>query len=195
MSNPVTEFLELEKQGDWRQFGGQMALAAGTVAAGALMNEAVSAVRGAVRKSHNFKAMMAHNPGLEKEDRARVQGLFNTLHNVSPDLAADPVVANSWVKRMMYQDEYVDPRMLSDLATAQNRMRPDTKGLDFVNIAQEGVRAGISSGAAPWTPSRGGGGAPPVTVYGPTFKVYGARVKGGGSPHGGVGPQMRNQRP
>lgn len=157
MRDPVEEFLEIEKQAAidprWGQFGGQLALAAGTMAAGSLVGEVYRGVRNAITRSTNFKRMMAYNPALEKEDRTRVQTIFNTLHNVSPDLAKDPLVANSWVKRMMYQDEYVDPKTLSDLATAQQRM---------VQAGEQsfGLSPAIMKGleASPFMPVKGGGG-------------------------------------
>jgi len=155
MSDPVTEFLELEKRGGaLGQFGGQLALATGTIAAGALANEVYRGIKNAVGRSRGFRQMMEYNPELAKEDRAKVQMIFNTLHNVSPDLAKDPLVANSWVKRMMYQDEYIDPKTMSDLATAQQRMGQSRGyGLDFANIAMEGVRGSATPGGiSPFAP-------------------------------------------
>jgi hypothetical protein len=70
--------------------------------------------------------MVKHNPQLAKKNKKEVQTLYTTLHNISPDLAKDPVVANSWVNRMMYTDSYVDPKTISDLTSAQSKMQRRT---------------------------------------------------------------------
>lgn len=179
MKNPVDEFLELDKNAaSWGEFGGQLALGAGVAAVGALANEVYRGVSNAVGRSRGFKSMMAYNPSLEKEDRVRVQNLYNTLHNVSPDLARDPLVANSWVKRMMYQDEYVDPRTMSDLAAAQQRIGQSRGyGLDFQSAGMEALK-----GASPFIQDKKRRGSP-------DDQQQEQRQQGG------VGPNMRNQRP
>lgn len=144
MSNPIKEFLQMEKVAaapgwasaakaekelnvmsgkmNWGDLARRGAIAAGTFAVATGANEAYSAIKDAIGRSRGFKALMAHNPALAKQDAAKVHGIYNTLYQVSPDLARDPLVANSWVNRMMYQDEYVDPKTMSDLATAQDKM-------------------------------------------------------------------------
>ena len=159
MSNPVTEFLNFEKHGAdprWAEFAGQAAITAGLIGAGHVADDVYGLIRNAIGKSRGFKGMMEYNPELAKEDRVKVQTLYNTLHHVSPSLARDPVVANSWVKRMMYQDEYVDPKILSDLATAEQRMG-QASGYEarFSGMMQEGVKSTIGGGTLPWSPSKG----------------------------------------
>lgn len=146
-TNPVTDYLAeygqsplrdgLEKQAGFGQWYSKQAPitrrvieGAGVFAATQLAAEAYGGIRGAVQKAHGFRSMLKHNPALEKHDRKKVHAIYNTLHNVSPDLARDPVVASSWVNRMMYQDEYVDPRTMSDLATAQQRMSQSRNAFD-----------------------------------------------------------------
>lgn len=120
MRDPVTEFLNFEKQASgWGEFGTQVGIAAGLAVGSKVVEDVYHRVSGAIDRSNNFKNMMEFNPELKKEDRTKVQAIFNTLHNASPSLARDPLVANSWVKRMMYQDEYIDPRTLSDLAATE----------------------------------------------------------------------------
>lgn len=155
MKDPVSEFLEIEKEADLSGVGGflgQMGIAAGTVAAGAVMNEVYHGIRNAIGRAQGFKRMMEHNPALMKQDRAKVQQIYNTLYTVSPDLAKDPLVSNSWVNRMMYQDEYIDPKTMSDLASAQKSMAEARRhhGLDFAGIAQEGVKASIGATNKPY---------------------------------------------
>lgn len=139
MSNPVEEFLnhdQIEKtaadpittaarEGWWakqRPIARHALLVAGATGAGLLANETYAAVKDTVTRSLGFKRMMKLSPDLNKMKKDKVQAAFNTLHNTAPDLAKDPVIASSWVKRMAYQDEYVDPRTISDLASAQQRI-------------------------------------------------------------------------
>lgn len=153
MSNPVTEFLNFEKQAGWGEFAGQAAVTAGLIGVGHIADEVYSRVNSAVGRAHGFKLMMEYNPELAKEDRNKIQTLYNTLHNVSPSLARDPLVANSWVKRMMYQDEYVDPKILSDLATAEQRMgQAAGYGNRFSGMMEEGVKSTIGGKQFPWMP-------------------------------------------
>jgi hypothetical protein len=128
MSNPIDEFLNhgKEKTAGFANFWskiptiGQAAIlgvagTAGTIA----LNEGYAAVKGAIQKSQGFKGMMKYAPQLAKEDRSKVQAIYNTLNTVSPDLSVDPIIASSWVTRMLHQDQYVDPKTVADLAAAQ----------------------------------------------------------------------------
>lgn len=138
MGDPITEFLEMDKQaGTFGDFAIRAAATGATIGAGLLANEAYDAVKSSVSRSRGFKHMLDYNPALKKQDRKKVHAIYNTLHNVSPDLAKDPLVANSWVKRMMYQDEYVDPKTMSDLATAQSRMGFGRKAPDFAGMVSQ----------------------------------------------------------
>ena len=129
--NPVEEFLALDSGGlqkeasDWRG----AAFAVGTPLAAMAAYEGYQGVKNMVGRAVGFKRMMKHNPGLKKLPAAKTRAMFNTLHNAAPDLARDPVVASSFVNRMALQDDYVDPRTLADLGSAQQKIsRP---GMDF----------------------------------------------------------------
>ena len=167
MGNPVDDFLEMEKKGaNWGDAFARVGATAATVGAGIVANEVYGAVKGAISKSRGFKAMMNYNPKLQKQDRAKVQAIYNTLHNASPDLARDPLVANSWVNRMMYQDEYIDPKTMSDLTSAQKNISQARKMPDF---AQAMMTASVPETFAPTSKASGGfgggnprqGGRPP----------------------------------
>lgn len=183
MTNPVLEYLaeygdcpeaqEVVKEASaaswWSQrspLTRKVMLGAGAFIAGQAASEVYGGVKNAIQKAHGFRSMMKHNPALGKEDKKRVHALYNTLHNVSPDLARDPVVANSWVKRMMYQDEYVDPKTMSDLAGAQKSISQGRQGRisPFASAMSQSVAAKDDpyllggSPPAPSTPSSFGGG-------------------------------------
>lgn len=197
MTNPVLEYVaeygstsqreELTKEaaggvGKWwskqSPFTRKVVGGAGLFLAGQAAAEAYGGVKGAVQKSYGFRSMMKHNPGLAKEDKKKVHALYNTLYNVSPDLAKDPIVSNSWVTRMMYQDEYVDPKTMQDLATAQQRMSDHRRksGPDFAALTK-GINE-ADAGADLFTP-----GARAKNDY----TVPGSSPSGGFSPSGGGG--------
>ncbi len=139
--NPVEEFLEYDRTGMEKTAQAPVSWAtrhplAATAITGvatplALMaaHEGYQEVKGMIGRARGFKRMMDYNPGLKKLPATKTKAMFNTLHNAAPDLAKDPVVASSWVNRMALQDEYVDPRTLADLGSAQQKVqRP---GLDL----------------------------------------------------------------
>jgi len=130
MSNPINDFLadeDLEKRAaGWGSFGREMAVSVAAPVALLGMTEAYRAIKNHIGRERGFKGMLAYNPELTREPAERVRTLFNTLHNASPTLAQDPVVASSWVKRTMYQDEYIDPRTMADIAGAEDKMRRPT---------------------------------------------------------------------
>lgn len=137
--NPIEEYLvdqgmvkEALNPGAWTP-GQQLAATAitGVATPLALMaaHEGYQEVKGMVGRARGYRKMMDFNPKLKKMDGKKTKALFNTLHNAAPDLARDPVVASSWVNRMAYQDEYVDPRTLADLGSAQQRI--GRKGIEL----------------------------------------------------------------
>jgi len=161
--NPIDRFLSNEPEeqvktaGFWGSLGKfveknqGVTAAALTVAAPAVVlgvQHGLGQLKQVVDRSRGFKAMMASG-GQELQDMpaARAKSLYNTLHVVAPTLAQDPNIAKSWVKRMAYQEEYVDPKTLSDLATAESRL---AKGLEYPG-AQVGLALGQQVGAYDFT--------------------------------------------
>lgn len=134
--NPIEAFLThdeslgVEKTAvDWRSAAVTAGIGVAAPLAAMAVHEGYQEVRGMVGRARGFKRMMEHNPGLKKLPANKTRAMFNTLHNAAPDLAKDPVVASSWVNRMALHDDYVDPRTMADLGSAQQKIqRP---GLDF----------------------------------------------------------------
>lgn len=68
----------------------------------------------------SYGRMFKEYPALEEMDRQKVGRHFGVLARYAPSLAADPLVAGSWVKSTTQMD-YIDPdaiRRLSDTQTA-----------------------------------------------------------------------------
>jgi hypothetical protein len=135
--NPVDQYLveqELTKEagaGEWIAKNPTSAtIAAGVATPLVLMagQEGYQEVKGMVGRYRGYRRMMDFNPKLKKVDAKQTKALFNTLHNAAPDLARDPVVASSFVSQMAHRDEYVDPRTLADLGSAQKNI--SRRGLD-----------------------------------------------------------------
>ena len=95
--------------------------AVGTALMGQAALEAYEAAKGAIQKSRGFNSMLEGNPGLRKMDRQKVQSIYSTLHRFNPEMAQDPFVAGSMVKKINEYD-YVDPRTIGELVSARNRM-------------------------------------------------------------------------
>lgn len=73
-------------------------------AVGAGINAAVdykSRLRGAKEKTIAYHSMLDLHPHLKKRDSAEVSRIYNSLHNVNPTLARDPLVAGAWVDNII----------------------------------------------------------------------------------------------
>jgi len=115
MSNPVDEYLEKHGQRPLtkapRQFG-EMAVMMGERAAllgGAIgLALAGNKVYRAITKKRDFNAMMEANPDLEEErkrDPKTFNRFYNSLRSMNPQFAAEPVVAGTYMKKMLTSPE------------------------------------------------------------------------------------------
>ena len=75
----------------------------------------------AVKKGHQYKKMMEANPELSHYDSSEVQQAFNTLHKFNPELAGDPLVAGTFVRRVADADA-IDHRTVGDLVKTRKDM-------------------------------------------------------------------------
>lgn len=143
MTNEVTEFLELDAQlskeaAPWSGAGkitgeafkkglfgtlgglGAAAIVGGGVAAG---EAAVHAAVGAVNRSRGYKKMMEIHPDLADRDEQQVKGMYNLLHKSAPTMAMNPYVAGGFIRRTEHASQYVDPKMVADLADAESKIQ------------------------------------------------------------------------
>ncbi len=78
------------------------ALAAPVVGLGAAAVESRFRVqREAKDKMQAFRSMMDLHPHLKQRDPGEVNRIFNSLHNVSPTMSRDPMVAGAWVDNVI----------------------------------------------------------------------------------------------
>lgn len=77
-------------------------LAAPVVGAGiGLAAEHRRKMREAKAKAESYRTMMDLHPKLKSHDQKEIGRLFNSLHNVNPILARDPLVAGAWIDNIM----------------------------------------------------------------------------------------------
>ena len=93
----------------------------------------------AVKKGKDYKDMMEANPELAHYDDDELQAAFNTLHKFNPELASDPLVAGTFVRRVADADA-IDHRTVGELARTRKEMgRP---------FGQQAAQGGASFNAA-----------------------------------------------
>lgn len=78
--------------GFWGPMAAVTAGAGVTAAAGA-----ISRMRDAKRKAVAYKEMLNIHPQLKGRDPVLVNRIYNSLHNVNPTMAKDPMVAGAWI--------------------------------------------------------------------------------------------------
>lgn len=120
-------------------FGNQLARRLGTFGAGAAGIAggvaAVDALRDALTKKvsqrKQFSAVLKENPALAK-DKEHAMKVFKTLRRFNPEMAADPLVAGSFLKRsIQYKDEGIQPMDVKVLTEIGKNMR-DRGGDSFL---------------------------------------------------------------
>lgn len=115
---------------------GRRAAAVGAVGAGALV---LDATHNAISNHRSFNQMMEGDPELRKMDRSKVKAKFQTMTRFAPDMAKDPFVAASTVKKLIEFDT-IDPQTVKNLQENQRSSRSPVTRL--VQIA--GQAAGLN---------------------------------------------------
>jgi|APSaa5957512622_1039677.scaffolds.fasta_scaffold31923_2 hypothetical protein len=70
-----------------------------------------------LNKGKHYKNMLAEN---SIKDGIPAQRAFRTLNNFSPRMAADPMVAGTFVRRVVDYDEMIDPSQIKQLVDIEN---------------------------------------------------------------------------
>lgn len=119
MSNPLDDYVAMRKQaGLWDAFTGgatkgvgelgkQLVTGAGLAAGGALLAGgalAVGKIRESIARKNDFKQMMSVDPelkDLQAERPAFFNQAYNSLRRINPSFGGDPIVAGSYMRKMM----------------------------------------------------------------------------------------------
>jgi hypothetical protein len=116
-------------------FTGSLGTAAGQLGAGALISagaygasKAIQAASSAINRSRGYKKMMEIHPDLADRDEEQVKGMYNLLHKSAPTMAMNPYVAGGFIRRTEHASQYVDPKMVSDLAQAEATIQRNAMG-------------------------------------------------------------------
>jgi len=102
--------------------GLKKALVFGTAGAGLTAgirgaDAAIDSIRKPLHKRRSFNNMMEDNPSLKREDEKDVKRIFNTLHRFNPEMASDPLVSGSFMRRaLQFKEEGIQPVDVKTLA-------------------------------------------------------------------------------
>ncbi len=134
MANPVEDFVRsIEKKAafpgaalkglvDWKGVAAKTMGVALPIAAVSTLFAASDMTRDVINRHRGFSAAKKFDPTMMEGDPHKAKGLYNTLFNVAPTLARDPLTASSFVKRQMAYGGYVDPSSLASFASAESSM-------------------------------------------------------------------------
>ena len=117
------------------------ALGAGLTAGVRGADWAIDSIHGPRQKQKAFSGMMDENPFLKKESPKDVERIFRTLHNFNPQMADDPLVAGSFMRRaLQFKEEGIQPQDVKTLVEI-GKLRGDTKKKDSLLQAMLGGAA------------------------------------------------------
>lgn len=115
-----------------RRLGTFGAGAAGIAGGVALVDALREGLSKKVSHGKQFSNVMKENPSLER-DREHAQKVFKTLQRFNPEMAADPLVAGSFLKRsIQYKDEGIQPMDVKTLTEIGKNMRDRGGGDSFL---------------------------------------------------------------
>ena len=114
------------------------ALALGSAMANVLERKIQSGMSN-LNKGRHYKNMLEEN---KIKDGVPAQRAFRTLHNFAPSMAADPMVAGTFVRRVVDYDEMIDPAQVKQLVDVEEKR---TKGT-FQGLAPTALSSGFNVG-------------------------------------------------
>lgn len=144
MGNPIEDFMQVKQAGQLSlpgmgrsagefarstggRIGAEIPKAIGGAVAGlgvAAAGAAAGKIYEALTKRRDFKAMLEHNPQLadaHAQDPKGFNQLYSTLRTMNPEFARDPLVAGSYMDRMVQNPSGIGG-MATELLGARDRM-------------------------------------------------------------------------
>ena len=82
-----------------------------------------------VKKPMEYQAMIEAHPELRKEDAGRVQAYYNSLRHMSPHMAADPVIAGSFVRNLLDRGPEGSPAVPMETASMLAGIQKSVSGV------------------------------------------------------------------
>jgi hypothetical protein len=162
--NPIEEFLLVKtalkaprQAGMFGQIGNFMAQGLGAGLGAAVLTGGALAVRNiynAATAKKDFKEMLQWNQDLHGADQRLLNQSFRSLRTFAPDMAKDPLVAGSMVRRMVEAPQGVAGIMGEAIQGQRGLPAP------LMESFTEGAQAGVGRGVGTFQPF----GLPPSTV-------------------------------
>lgn len=82
------------------------------------------------------------------EDNHSTRRAFATIHRFAPDVADDPIVSSTFVKRVVNYGDVVDPKQVKELVETQDKMKRTTSfEHPLVRSFSGGFESGLSKSA------------------------------------------------
>lgn len=170
MTNPLEEFLEeyvptqektaismadvSQHAGDFAgSVGRGAALGAGSMIAGAAVagvGMAAEKIYSAATKSRDFKRMLENNPDLQEHherDPRMFNQMFTSLRSMNPNFSADPIVAGTYMRRMV-ENPLTAGGILTESLSTRDKFRSPLGGV---------VEQGVGAARSQFTDSMGRG--------------------------------------
>lgn len=109
--------------------GLMLGTASAAVTGGAALTAGLTdVIGGKLQKKVGIRRMYRENPWLDKEDKKTVSKFYDTLHRFSPNMAMDPLVAGSFMKKQLeFKDIGIQPNDLQTITSIEKAKR-DAKG-------------------------------------------------------------------
>lgn len=113
---------------------GGLTLGAGAYGASKLLSSATEPLE----KKKAFGEMLSENPNLKQEDPKIVERSFRTLFTFNKDMAKDPTLAGSFVRKaLMFKDEGIQPNDVKTMSEIRKNMSDAKKGQGgFLDLAK-----------------------------------------------------------
>jgi len=151
-----TSPLETHAQRFGYNLGGNLQTAAVVGTAGLALDAGIRGARqminlgvDKVKKPMEYKAMIEAHPELQKEDAGRVQAYYNSLRHMSPHMAADPVIAGSFVRNLLDRGPEGSPAVPMETANMLAGIQKSVSGVqkDRGMLPAQSPALGMMSGA------------------------------------------------
>ena len=103
-------------------------------------------IGGARQRTKSYENMLQENPSME--DNHSTRRAFATIHRFAPDVADDPIVSSTFVKRVVNYGDVVDPKQVKELVETQDKMKRTTSfEHPLVRSFSGGFESGLSKSA------------------------------------------------
>ena len=100
--------------------------------------KAYDAVNEPIQKDRGMKAMLEVAPALKHEDKTHVSRVYNTLYGFNKDMAEDPLVASSFVRRsLQFKEEGIQPNDVKTLTEIRKHLSESGKDSKFPTSAAD----------------------------------------------------------